>query len=452
MSRWSAERLHVALAPERVELTRPGLWPGRPAAHAAGATCSPRAGEPAWQAALDALDGLLGAFNARGEAVTVVLSNHWVRYLVLPWHAELTGADELAQLARVRFEQTYGAAAADWTIRIDGGWGAPHVACAIDSALFTELQRRLAAHGLRLRSLQPLLMSACNGQRHALAGERSAFAVIEPGRICLSLLGRGRWLEVSNRRAGDDVPEAVERELATLDADAVPPQLDVLLVGEGARWPDAPTARPARLLDTASRPRQAITRALRGARLRRLDLDLVRPGPAWPAWLLLIAGLALAAHTGLGYLALHEQQAQLQQRSARPHQAIAAPTAAVSDETRRELAAARQVLQELALPWEPLFRLIEGALMADAALLAIEPDAGKGALRIRGEARDYPAILAFMRRLEASPGDGAGTTPARDPEGAPLLAGVHLLNHEIREDVAERPYLFTLVASWRTAP
>lgn len=445
MSRWSAERLRIALAPGRVDLTRVGLWPGRPAVHEAGATCTPRAGEPPWQAALDALDGLLGEFSARGEAVTVVLSNHWVRYLVLPWHAELTGADELAQFARVRFEQTYGAAAADWTIRSgDGGYGAPHVACAIDTALVTELQRRLTAHGLRLRSLQPLLMAACNGQRRALGGERSAFAVIEPGRICLSLLGQGRWLEVSNRRAGADLPEAVERELATLDADAVPPQLDVLLVGDGARWPAEPAGRPARLLDMAASTRRAITLPARGARLRRLDLDLVRPGPAWPAWLLLIAGLVLAVHSGLGYVALADQQAQLQQRSARPRPALAAPTATVSDETRRELDAARQILQELALPWEPLFRLIEASLRADAALLAIEPDAGKGQLRIRGEARDYPAILAFMRRLEA---------PQRPADEAPqVLSGVHLLNHEIREDVAERPYLFTLAASWSTAP
>jgi hypothetical protein len=445
VSRWSAERLRIALAPGRVELTRVGLWPGRPAAHEAGATCTPRAGEPAWQAALDALDGLLGAFSARGAAVTVVLSNHWVRYLVLPWHAELTGADELAQFARVRFEQTYGAAAAGWTIRTgDGGWGAPHVACAIDTALVTELQRHLTAHGLRLRSLQPLLMAACNDQRRALGGER-AFAVIEPGRVCLSLLGHGRWLDVSNRRAGADVPEAVERELATLDADAVPPQLDVLLVGDGARWPAEAAGRPARLLDTAASPRRAITLPARGARLRRLDLDLVRPGPAWPAWLLLIAGLALAVHSGLGYLALADQQAQLQQRSARPRPALATPTAAVSDETRREFTAAHQILRELALPWEPLFGLIEGALKADAALLAIEPDAGKGVLRIRGEARDYPAILAFMRRLEAP----SQTLGAAAPQ---VLSGVHLLNHEIREDVAERPYLFTLAASWRTAP
>jgi len=57
-------------------------------------------------------------------------------------------------------------------------------------------------------------------------------------------------------------------------------------------------------------------------------------------------------------------------------------------------------------------------------------------VRISGEARNYLAILNLMLRLE-------------EPQ---VLTGVHLLNHQIREDVAQRPYQFTLAASWRAAP
>jgi Tfp pilus assembly protein PilN len=127
---------------------------------------------------------------------------------------------------------------------------------------------------------------------------------------------------------------------------------------------------------------------------------------------------------------------RLQRNAAGPRVVKMAPKQPVNEATRREFDAARRILQELTLPWEPLFRAIESSLDKQTALLAIEPDAGKGMVRITGEARDYLAILAFMRRLEQ----------------AGALVAVHLLNHQIREDVAERPYQFILAASWRTAP
>lgn len=115
--------------------------------------------------------------------------------------------------------------------------------------------------------------------------------------------------------------------------------------------------------------------------------------------------------------------------------------AVIDEETRRELDNARQILTQLALPWEPLFGAIEAALTRDTALLAIEPDAAKGVVRISGEARNYPAILVLMRRLE-QPVTGHGV----------VLSGVHLLNHDVRDDVPERPLHYTLAARWSTSP
>jgi Tfp pilus assembly protein PilN len=170
--------------------------------------------------------------------------------------------------------------------------------------------------------------------------------------------------------------------------------------------------------------------------MRALDLDLVRRRPAWPAWLMLAIGIALAGDALVSYLGARDELTQLQQRRAGVLPTVARAKEPVSEQTQRELDAARQTLQELALPWEPLFRAIEGSIDADTALLAIEPDAGKQVVRISGEARNYLAILEFMQRLE-------------QPR---VLTGVHLLNHQIREDVAERPYQFTLSAAWRAVP
>ena len=247
MSRWSAERLRIGLAPERVDLARLGLLSTRKVTRQSSVVCTPKPGEAPWQAALGALDGALTEFGSHAGSAAVVLSNHWVRYAVLPWQPSVTSAAEVEQLARLHFERCFGAAAAGWTIRTcDRGYGAAHVACAVDSALITALQACLAAHGLRLATLQPLLMAAYNDSRREFSGS-TAFAVVEPGRVCLGLLQQDRWLAIASRRAGADLSEAIEQELATLDADAVPPRLDVLLVGADTPW-SAPAARAARVL------------------------------------------------------------------------------------------------------------------------------------------------------------------------------------------------------------
>jgi hypothetical protein len=168
--------------------------------------------------------------------------------------------------------------------------------------------------------------------------------------------------------------------------------------------------------------------------MRTLDLDLVRRRPAWPAWLLLVLGLALAVDVALGWRQAREQLAQAQQPVARPAPRRPAEPP-LSEATRRELAAARQVLGQLAIPWEALFRSIEDADSAATALLTIEPDAARRSVRLSGEARDYPAILALAARLEAGG----------------VLQRVHLQNHQLRDDAPGRPTQFTLSAHWAAA-
>lgn len=169
--------------------------------------------------------------------------------------------------------------------------------------------------------------------------------------------------------------------------------------------------------------------------MRALDLDLVRRRPAWPAWLMLAAGLALTLEAGFSYLNLRDEVSRLQRRRAAP-QLTTVPNEPISEQTQRELDAARHILRDLALPWEELFGAIEAATDNSTALLAIEPDAGRSVVRIGGEARNYLSVLNFMARLEK----------------AQVLGGVHLLSHQIRDDIAARPVQFTLSASWRVAP
>ena len=252
MSRLWAERLRIGLSPGRVDLAR-FSWGGRRLLKESSVECERASDKPAWAPALQALDPALAGFASRRDSTAVVLSNTFVRYLVIPWQPDVSGARELAELAALRFRRTFGEHAADWTIRCNAGaYGEAIVACAVETALVTALRERLRAHKLRLTSLQPLLMAAYNDHRKALA-PTNAFATIERGRVCLGVMHEGRWSHIVSRRAAADAAGAIGQELAALAPDAA--QLDVLLVGEGAEWTDEA------LRDDASLPSRVLARS-----------------------------------------------------------------------------------------------------------------------------------------------------------------------------------------------
>ena len=169
--------------------------------------------------------------------------------------------------------------------------------------------------------------------------------------------------------------------------------------------------------------------------MRRVDLDFMPRRRQWPSWALLGVVLFLAFDAAHSYRSLHKALDDSRRPpAARPARPVL--DSGVPESTKRELDAARRIYQELALPWGPLFRAVESATGPQAALLSIEPDAARGLVRITGEVKDYPSVIEFMRRLEATG----------------VLERAHLVSHEVREDQAQRPTFFALVAYWRANP
>lgn len=97
----------------------------------------------------------------------------------------------------------------------------------------------------------------------------------------------------------------------------------------------------------------------------------------------------------------------------------------------QEVGQANTVLARLAFPWDALFGQLESAANDSVALLAIQPEASGSRLRLAGEARRFEDLLAYIGRLEATPG----------------LANVYLAAHEQRAN-AGRAVAFTVVAEW----
>lgn len=176
--------------------------------------------------------------------------------------------------------------------------------------------------------------------------------------------------------------------------------------------------------------------------MRALKLDYRRK-ESWrqrAGWLgLLLAGLLLGdVSWQYRQLAVEVEagEAELAHLTARP-QAMQSKHGTRQGKTLdEEMGRAREVLLHLGIPWVDLFGAVEASTNSEIALLGIEPEPKKEQVRIIGEAKDYPAVLDYARRLEV---------------GAPL-SGVHLQSHQIQMQDPERPVRFVLGAAWRGRP
>jgi hypothetical protein len=157
-----------------------------------------------------------------------VLSNHFVRYLLVPWSDAVRGEEEEQAYLRHHFKKIHGDRANDWVLRSsEARRGAPRLASAIDAALLEALKASFPKGGkARLVSVQPALMAAFNHHRGAIPASGAWLALAEPDRACVALHAGGEWRAVQNGKGA--WLALLERERYRIDGDV--PEL-VLLAG-----------------------------------------------------------------------------------------------------------------------------------------------------------------------------------------------------------------------------
>lgn len=102
----------------------------------------------------------------------------------------------------------------------------------------------------------------------------------------------------------------------------------------------------------------------------------------------------------------------------------------------QEIRHANEILRQLSLPWEKLFRAVESSVNQEVTLLGMEPDIEKHIVHISCEAKNIGAMLNYIRQLEKQHDFGS----------------VYLQSHQIQERDPEKPVRFSLVAAWEVAP
>ncbi len=172
---------------------------------------------------------------------------------------------------------------------------------------------------------------------------------------------------------------------------------------------------------------------------RPLAIDFAPAGAATfrpVRWIILLTGLLLTIVVARADLIqnrrLEAMRADLNRIEARRHPELADPV--VHDPAiERQIKRASSVLDDLELPWEPLFAAVEGAGPTGLGLLGLAPDAPTKALHITGQARTLDDVLRYIDRLNQQP----------------LLQEVHLISYAQVQHNAEPAIQFTIGAKWK---
>jgi len=191
-----------------------------------------------WSGAIQVLDKALSDHTGLEMPATVFLSNHFVRYVVVPWSDSLSELAEVESYARHCFSKMYDVKVGQWALRMspDKG-GKARLASAVDPDLLSALRGVLDKVKVRLHSVQPYLMAIYNDCRRDFRGRDAWFALVEPGNLCLALLQKGHWARVRCIRIDDEwrteLPLILEREAYLADVDATTDEVFVWATGVG---------------------------------------------------------------------------------------------------------------------------------------------------------------------------------------------------------------------------
>jgi len=185
------ERLCIALLPDRlawVVLSR-----GR---HIRAQGCVPvgpakEGGD--WHAVVEALQRELPGMPVESGNVSVVLSNAFVRYLVIQSSSQLTSMEERLALVRHDYQQVYGALAETWEIRLADG-ESRYLTAAIDHDLLAQLRDSFSSTRFKLDHVQPHAVAAFN-HWIKLFNDKSPEGIfmVEPHGYCYAGIGKGDW-------------------------------------------------------------------------------------------------------------------------------------------------------------------------------------------------------------------------------------------------------------------
>jgi hypothetical protein len=185
-------------------------------------------GPEPWQGAVAALRAEAKAWRSEFVSVSIVLCNHYMRYVVVPPSQGASGIDEARALAQFHFSKVHGEHCRSWDVRLgDARASVPQIACAVDAGLMPALRSCFPKDGrARLVSVQPYLMSAFNCWRQQFPSDGAWLLLLEAERACLALIVGRHWVTVQNIKGSyghsDKWVDLLDRERWRVNFERIP--------------------------------------------------------------------------------------------------------------------------------------------------------------------------------------------------------------------------------------
>jgi Tfp pilus assembly protein PilN len=171
--------------------------------------------------------------------------------------------------------------------------------------------------------------------------------------------------------------------------------------------------------------------------MKALDIDFGRSPLAWgrrAGWVALLTGVGICAAVVVRHhdLQVRRQSVLAEQERIESSRKEPRDAEVAGSVTASRMAALADIRHRLGTPWQVLLDEVASSIDPDSALLAIEPDWPQRRVQLLGEARDLPAVLALVRRVEAMPS----------------MEGAQLVEHEVDLVAPQRPVRFSIGARW----
>jgi hypothetical protein len=180
--------------------------------------CVPLSDVPLWQPALSAFEHWLGTHEIGRAGVHIVLSNHFVRYALLPFSADVTSHEEEQTLVQFLFEGIYGDISKQWHISLgDGAYGEARLAAAVDAQLLNKLQSAVQSSLFRLNGIKPYLVVAFDYFHSQIKESNGLFVMVEGGQMDVLAFNNGQLSGVNrmimNGELEQQLPNLLQREI-----------------------------------------------------------------------------------------------------------------------------------------------------------------------------------------------------------------------------------------------
>lgn len=201
--------------------------------------------EKDWATLVNYLKLALSEPICQGTVARLVLSNHFVRYAVIPWNKELFAQDERMAYTKHCFTQALGENIKGWNMRMSQStYGQSTIASAVDYTFLVKLHEVFDALNMPLVAISPHLMLVIN---HALDEVKKTSLVpmmdkdyafwivsIQDQRLCIVLHDQNGWRLVKSLMSEQDVMSQIKtiihREAIN---DDIPKELPILVY-----WPE----------------------------------------------------------------------------------------------------------------------------------------------------------------------------------------------------------------------